>query len=174
MPKLWSGFIRDVPARTSEQVIDKLKSYFQDKSVCDVGCGEGDVITMILKYTDRVCGVDWSMERLQPAIDRELNVTQGNAEHDRLPFADVYYAWIEVGQGQQFKLDNIIKNICIVNPKAIILIPTDMNDLNEIENLNYLSKHYKVGIIECPYDDGDKWRQKGLVHVNILENIVMR
>ena len=49
-----------------------------------------------------------------------------------------------------------------------------MSDLNEIENLNYLSRHYNVDIIECPYDDGDKWRQKGIVHVNVLENIDRR
>jgi len=65
---------------------DLLRNYVLGKEVLEVGCGTGLILRRIEALAERSIGVDISAGMLERAVDRGLDVVQGDAR--ALPFPD--------------------------------------------------------------------------------------
>lgn len=81
------------PDRSPLILAEVIQPIIQDKIVCDVGCGQGDLMVEFSKYAKHVIGVDymeyWEIDNPNLDIIHE-NIYQLN----KFPKADVYHIWI--------------------------------------------------------------------------------
>ena len=81
---------RDFPWRSPLGLAEAVQDIIKDKVVCDLGCGEGDVMREMQQYAKEVFGVEYSA-RSEKADG--LNVIVGDWTKG-VPYADVYHMWI--------------------------------------------------------------------------------
>lgn len=101
----------EYPQRSPLIVAEAIKDIIKDKTVCDVGCGEGDLMKEFAKYAKNVIGIEKNPDRLKVAVSNGFNVRGGDARI-RLPEADVYYVWM--GRIFMTEVTPLIENKMIV------------------------------------------------------------
>lgn len=81
------------PLRTPLAVIPAIGSYLKDKSICDIGCGSGDLLAEIIRlgYSSNVVGI----ELVQSKIPSERKyIICNDALKMTIPVCDVYMMWM--------------------------------------------------------------------------------
>ncbi len=81
---------RDFPYRSPLGHAEAVQDIIKDKVVCDLGCGEGDVMREMQKYAKRVFGVECT-GRAQKAEDLDITIGDWTCG---IPEAEVYHMWI--------------------------------------------------------------------------------
>ena len=81
------------PLRSPIALVEAVKDIIQDKIVCDIGCGEGDILWLMKTYAKDVIGFEIDKNRYIHARNRGLKIIVGDYYKDTLPKADIYYCW---------------------------------------------------------------------------------
>lgn len=96
--------------KTPLSVVELIKDIIQDKVVCDVGCGTGELLVAMSKYASKVIGIEenhkWAKtagKKLKRANDKDFDIYVGNTFFAPLPEADVYYSWSKDSMGVYLK-----------------------------------------------------------------------
>lgn len=92
-----------LPGHSPLAVADSVKDLITGKTVCDVGCGQGELMEEFAKYAKKVIGMEEVPEVAQIARNKGLTVIETNTFFDRLPEADVYYIWTKDTMGVYLK-----------------------------------------------------------------------
>lgn len=81
------------PLRTPLAVIPAIGSYLKDKSVCDIGCGSGDLLAEIVRlgYSSNVSGIELLQSKIPS--DRKYIIC-GDIFKVKIPICDVYLMWV--------------------------------------------------------------------------------
>ena len=131
--------------RTTEEVIEYISTVIDlsDKTVCDIGSAEGNVMIEFAEYAKAVKGIEQNSgiaplsRSRRDRRGRPLNVTQGNALTDTLPEADVYYVWL--GNNE---IAEIIERVVTDDIKKIFIIGNYSNYIyKEYFRLMGMQKH---------------------------------
>ena len=88
-----TNLIRKPPARTPTIISYKIRNLIKNKTVCEVGCAEGDNMMLMSKYAKKVIGLDLNASRLKYAQNRKQDVLLSDYRLDPIPKVDVYYFW---------------------------------------------------------------------------------
>ena len=84
-------------------IAELVKDIIQDKVVCDIGCGQGELLLEFAKYAKEVFGIEEEDEVAQIAGAKGLKVHRMNSFFQELPKADVYYLWTKDQVGVYLK-----------------------------------------------------------------------
>ena len=92
-----------VPERTPKEFIDHIKPYIENKIVCDVGAGAGDLSVEMAKYAKHVFAIEngtsypKGLEYLRTRIlPNNVTFIENNVLTMKLPIADVYYVFLNI------------------------------------------------------------------------------
>lgn len=77
------------PYRSPAALVESVKDIIQDKIVCDLGCGEGDILFLMKPYAKKVLGIDVK----SPHSSRGIDIIVGDYRDGLIPYAEVYYFW---------------------------------------------------------------------------------
>jgi SAM-dependent methyltransferase len=72
--------------------VEALKPYIKGKIFCDLGCGDGEFLKEVSKYTT-VTGIENDPKRFEECKSKGLNIVLGDHRHDIWPVANVYYSY---------------------------------------------------------------------------------
>lgn len=103
--------VRSFPWRSASTSPEGLKDIMQGKSVCDIGCAEGDMLMQFAKVASRVVGIERDMDRFRPAVERGLKVLSGNffrIKNRDFPVCDVYHLWGPSPETSQLMVDHLM------------------------------------------------------------------
>jgi SAM-dependent methyltransferase len=89
-PDPWGVRLKSFSNKRRRQVIRSLAPLFKDKTVLEVGCGEGSLTPQIASYCRKVVGIDIS----QTAIDRTPKI--GNASFFATSMTDFDYSHFDL------------------------------------------------------------------------------
>jgi 16S rRNA A1518/A1519 N6-dimethyltransferase RsmA/KsgA/DIM1 with predicted DNA glycosylase/AP lyase activity len=154
------------PERTPLDIIDTISKYIKDKTICDIGCGAGDLLYQIKKLglSDKIIGIERNEKR---GLNGRDFIIIGDFTKLNIPKCDAYLIWLGFDQY------DVINNL----PNSIIIDLTSeptKNHLNKMNNRLHLiekkSYHYnesKYGK-DKKYDD-NKWPLIGERNVFIYE-----
>lgn len=92
-----------IPAHTPLEVAEVIKDIIQDKTVCDVGCGDGLFMKELSKYAKDVFGIEQDEGLCELDAHDGLKVYNTDAFFEPLPPADVYYIWTKDVMGLVLK-----------------------------------------------------------------------
>jgi hypothetical protein len=135
--------VEDFPHRICLDVAHVIHKYTKNKSVCDIGCGAGDLLEYlkINNLCDKVIGIE-KTNRINK--NKEYLIYKDALTMDKLPHADVYIMWL----GANFPYEKILKKI--IGPKIIIY-------LEGLESNQTTFANYKgVKLIETIHYDYDE------------------
>jgi len=80
------------PKRGPLSIAEALRPFVKDKVFCDLGCGAGDILELLVPYAEKVIGLERSGLRNELARGRSFELRTGNFFVE-IPDADVYYNW---------------------------------------------------------------------------------
>jgi hypothetical protein len=115
-------WLRVFPWRSPSSAPEGLKEIVSGKSLCDVGCAEGDMLYQFAKYAESVVGIEMNPDRFPVAIKRGLTVKVGNffrIRNAEFPVCDVYYLWGPSPETSQLMVDHLMAHPKV--QEAIIL-----------------------------------------------------
>lgn len=146
------------PDRSPLCVAEALQGIIKGKTVCDVGCREGDMIIAFSQYADKVIGIDWNGLNVQRAVEKGLEVTLQSFADALLPIpkADVYYAW--VSRDANLKILNLLED-------CIVVLGGDPS-VGEKYDIPGSSK------ISVKYNEGDGEREYGVFELTVIDKRV--
>lgn len=133
-------YILSYPNRSPIILAKVLEPLISGKSVCDLGCGHGDLLLAFMEVGAKyVVGIERDLVKGDIAISRKLNVIIGDVMEVRIPEVDIYYNWLNLPTA----LD-VIQKI-----KSGLIIYGDYRDFPNIDN--------KIGgyKIQIPSMEGD-------------------
>ena len=155
--------VLEPPYRSPLAVIEAIKDIIKDKVVCDLGCAYGDLMIEMQKYAKEVIGVEVHDEAAKGAINRGLNVIEGDMYKIDIPQADVYYLWISIPDWDLPKIPKLLK-------KGIWIIAADTSIKEEEVTLSIISLcKLEENRIDVPYNEGIKLRENGTLRLFITE-----
>lgn len=102
---------RHFPWRSACTSPEGLKDIVSGKSVCDIGCAEGDLMTQFAKHAKSVVGIEMDPDRFSVAINRGLTVKVGNFFRIRkaeFPVCEVYHLWGPSPETSQLMVDHLM------------------------------------------------------------------
>lgn len=83
---------RNIPELIFDQIINDIKSKLildqKNKSLIDVGCGNGIILSRMSGYFDKLFGCDYSEEMVESAKKNNINADLIVSESANLPFKD--------------------------------------------------------------------------------------
>ena len=79
------------PGKSPAVIAEVLKYIIKDKVVCDMGCGQGDLMLSFQKYAKKVIGIEKSPMCCRTCRKKGLEVIEGDYCNVDFPEADVYY-----------------------------------------------------------------------------------
>lgn len=171
------------PYRTPLVVADAIKGIIKDKVVCELGCGEGDLMVAMSKYAKKVFGIEIDPERYKHALGRGFEISVTDYRKQDIPLAEVYYFWPDNGfRDNEFLVQKIISNesfkgtILIGGDRGHQLnteaynIPKKPEEQREPNVLSNLAKKYNAQIMEIEFNEGEGYRQNGTFLVCIIKN----
>ena len=83
-----------------------------DKKILDIGCGEGELISILKKNINADCrGLEVNGEFVRKAISLGLSVVQGNAENDLEQYSNESFDYVILSQTLQ----------AMYSPKKVLL-----------------------------------------------------
>jgi hypothetical protein len=146
--------INKSPDRSPIAVVEAIKDIIKGKTICDIGCRNGDMVVEFSKYAKEAFGIEQDFDNVKVCIDRGLNVKHIKVDLDsyNIPKADVYYVWI--GKDTNIRIANAIH-------EGIVIIGGDPS----------IGEVYELGgeKISVPYNEGEGVRQKGVFGLTILK-----
>ena len=147
--------IQKWPERSPLDLIPVISSYISGKTVCDIGCGAGDLLYEMrrLGLTDDIIGIEkdgWVYDRIDTlkVNDREF-LTNADFTSIDIPKADVYLIW--VGLTQYEGIINRLSKSCLV---------IDFSQGGDGHNGKMTHTFNKLEKIEYDYDES-KYENKG-------------
>jgi len=84
------------PNRSPLVVAEYLAPIITGRSVCDIGCHDGDLMEAFKRYAKSVCGIELPGALATRAMLRDLDVVVGDVLETDPPKADVYYLWNQI------------------------------------------------------------------------------
>lgn len=96
--------MRELEGVTPPGVAELIADVIKDKSVCDVGCGEGTFLESLREHgASTLIGIEEEKEWAYAAADKGISVFMGSSWFQPLPEADVYYLWTRDAMGIYLK-----------------------------------------------------------------------
>ena len=98
----------------------------KDKSVLDVGCGDGELMKFIYEnISKRIRGLELSKNNVQKCIKKGLTVIEGNAEMDLKQFPSNSFDYVILSQTLQAFLnpEKVINDLLRIGKTSIVTIP---------------------------------------------------
>ena len=98
-----------LPGHSPLGIAELVKDVITGKVVCDIGCGQGELLLEFAKYAKEVIGIEEDETVAQIATDKGLTIHRMNSFFQELPKANVYYLWTkdEVGVFLKAKHDGV-------------------------------------------------------------------
>ena len=156
-------YVRNYPFRSPLVIAEAAKPIIEGKTVCDVGCGEGDLLRQFNKYAKTTVGMEIDPQRYRKA--RCVDIVVGDWRKDPIPDADVYYTWA----GQPF--DNIrVARKCLEKPHFVIVM---IGGRQGAEHVNRAVDTWGGYILEFPFLEHSElpdWRPMGIWWLGIINN----
>ena len=137
--------IEKYPHRSCLDIVDHFKDIIKDKSVCDVGCGAGDLLEYIRfnKLAKEVHGIERCSKRY---TDERKYVIHGDIHTVELPKADVYLMWLS----KSFSYGRLIERI---SKGSTIIYMEGAPRLQKLFEEKYKSLLKLEKIVEYNYDE---------------------
>ena len=88
------------PVRAPAAVIYGMRRYIENKILCDLGCGGGDLLWLAGRWAKQTIGIELQQELVNIARAQRENanmtpdIRSGNFFDWPVPHADVYYCWV--------------------------------------------------------------------------------
>ena len=98
----------------------------KDKSILDVGCGDGELMKFIYEnISKKIRGLEISKDNVQKCIQRGLTVIEGNAEMDLQQFPSNSFDYVILSQTLQAFLnpEKVISDLLRIGKTSIVTIP---------------------------------------------------
>ena len=89
------------PYRGPIEIPELLKSYYEGKTVIEIGCGKGDYLPIWQKYAKKIIGYEGVQENFIQARTREdvskdkVEIHEGWVNPENVAHGDFYYYWPE-------------------------------------------------------------------------------
>jgi len=133
--------VQNYPYRQPMDIVKPLIPYITNKSVCDIGCGCGDVLFELGKHASEIFGIEFNMEfknQLEKiGVDRSF-IKWGDVFETEIPKSDVYYIWIssDVSLNRRI-IDLLPKDSLVIDATARLELFSEFKDLKLIEKIEY-------------------------------------
>ena len=98
----------------------------RDKSILDVGCGDGELMKFIYEnISKKIRGLELSKDNVQKCIQKGLTVIEGNAEMDLQQFPSNSFDYVILSQTLQAFLnpEKVISDLLRIGKTSIVTIP---------------------------------------------------
>ena len=98
----------------------------KDKSILDVGCGDGELMKFIYENISKnIRGLEISKDNVQKCIQKGLTVIEGNAEIDLQQFPSNSFDYVILSQTLQAFLnpEKVISDLLRIGKTSIVTIP---------------------------------------------------
>ena len=98
----------------------------REKSILDVGCGDGELMKFIYEnISKKIRGLEISKDNVQKCIQKGLNVIEGNAEMDLQQFPSNSFDYVILSQTLQAFLnpEKVISDLLRIGKTSIVTIP---------------------------------------------------
>ena len=98
----------------------------QNKSILDVGCGDGELMKFIHEnISKKIRGLEISKDNVQKCIRKGLTVIEGNAEMDLQQFPSNSFDYVILSQTLQAFLnpEKVISDLLRIGKTSIVTIP---------------------------------------------------
>ena len=98
----------------------------KDKSILDVGCGDGELMKFIYEnISKKIRGLEISKDNVQKCIQKGLTVIEGNAEMDLQQFPSNSFDYVILSQTLQAFLnpEKVINDLLRIGKTSIVTIP---------------------------------------------------
>ena len=133
--------IQNYPYRLTIDIIKPLIPFIENKSVCDIGCGAGDILFEIGKYAKSIIGIErhkgFKNELDRLGVNRDF-IIWGDLFSIELPIVDVYYLWISSDVKLNRQIVDILPKECIIIDATTNLdIFSSFYDLQLIKKIDY-------------------------------------
>jgi len=101
-------------------------SIHREKSILDVGCGDGELMKFIYEnISKKIRGLEISKDNVQKCIQKGLTVIEGNAEMDLQQFPSNSFDYVILSQTLQAFLnpEKVISDLLRIGKTSIVTIP---------------------------------------------------
>ena len=98
----------------------------REKSILDVGCGDGELMKFIYEnISKKIRGLEISKDNVQKCIQKGLTVIEGNAEIDLQQFPSDSFDYVILSQTLQAFLnpEKVISDLLRIGKTSIVTIP---------------------------------------------------
>ena len=98
----------------------------REKSILDVGCGDGELMKFIYEnISKKIRGLEISKDNVQKCIQKGLTVIEGNAELDLQQFPNNSFDYVILSQTLQAFLnpEKVISDLLRIGKTSIVTIP---------------------------------------------------
>ena len=98
----------------------------REKSILDVGCGDGELMKFIHEnISEKIRGLEISKDNVQKCIQKGLTVIEGNAEMDLQQFPSNSFDYVILSQTLQAFLnpEKVISDLLRIGKTSIVTIP---------------------------------------------------
>ena len=98
----------------------------REKSILDVGCGDGELMKFIYEnISKKIRGLEISKDKVQKCIQKGLTVIEGNAEIDLQQFPSNSFDYVILSQTLQAFLnpEKVISDLLRIGKTSIVTIP---------------------------------------------------
>ena len=98
----------------------------REKSILDVGCGDGELMKFIYEnISKKIRGLEISKDNVQKCIQKGLTVIEGNAEMDLKQFPSNSFDYVILSQTLQAFLnpEKVISDLLRIGKTSIVTIP---------------------------------------------------
>ena len=98
----------------------------REKSILDVGCGDGELMKFIYEnISKKIRGLEISKDNVQKCIQKGLTVIEGNAEMDLQQFPSDSFDYVILSQTLQafFNPEKVISDLLRIGKTSIVTIP---------------------------------------------------
>ena len=98
----------------------------KEKSILDVGCGDGELMKFIYEnISKKIRGLEISKDNVQKCIQKGLTVIEGNAEMDLRQFPNNSFDYVILSQTLQAFLnpEKVISDLLRIGKTSIVTIP---------------------------------------------------
>ena len=98
----------------------------REKSILDVGCGDGELMKFIyVNISKKIRGLEISKDNVQKCIQKGLTVIEGNAEMDLRQFPSNSFDYVILSQTLQAFLnpEKVISDLLRIGKTSIVTIP---------------------------------------------------
>ena len=98
----------------------------REKSILDVGCGDGELMKFIYEnISKKIRGLEISKDNVQKCVQKGLTVIEGNAEMDLQQFPSNSFDYVILSQTLQAFLnpEKVISDLLRIGKTSIVTIP---------------------------------------------------